>query len=148
MSNSQFRQTFPSGLLELRDIPGWMQARLQDTGVLAAAQIEALMPKLELGVQEQCVNVVTHAYDGKPGQTLDIELTVTGERVEVVVLDDGPPFDPGGVLPPEAGELQIHGFGVGIIRALTSEYHVMRVADRNVTTMVFAVPTTPTAAAE
>ena len=140
MSESHFRQTFPSGLLELRDIPAWLRARLLESGDVESARIDALMPSLELAVQEQCVNVVTHAYGSEPGRSLELILTVGRETVTVEVIDDGPEFDPADVAPPEPGELQIHGFGVGIIRALTTEYRVERIGDQNVTTMVFAVP--------
>jgi anti-sigma regulatory factor (Ser/Thr protein kinase) len=140
MSEPRYRQTFPSGLLELRDIPAWIHARLLESSEAEPDQIDAVMPSLELAVQEHCVNVVTHAYGGEPGRSLDLIVTVVRETVRVEVIDNGPEFDPADVAPPEPGELQVHGFGVGIIRALTTEYRVERIDGQNVATMVFAIP--------
>lgn len=48
----------------------------------------ALLDDLKTAVSEACNNVVLHAYDGEPGP-LVLDLKITGERIEVVVRDEG-----------------------------------------------------------
>jgi anti-sigma regulatory factor (Ser/Thr protein kinase) len=133
-------RTFVAGLLELRQIPFWIRSMLSSETNLLPSQISALMMRVELAVQELCVNVVTHAYAGRPGQRLSLEIELDGQEFSVVVVDDGPEFDPLAVPAPDPGSIQVHGFGVSIISSLTTEFVVTRVDGRNRSRLVFAVP--------
>jgi anti-sigma regulatory factor (Ser/Thr protein kinase) len=139
---TQARRTFTAGLLELRQIPVWMTSVLAEGG-LADQQINELMTRVELAVQELCVNIVTHAYGGRPGKRLELIVRLEAHEFTVEVIDDGPEFDPTDLPAPNLDDVPVHGFGVSIISALTTSFAVARVQGRNRSRLTFAVPAAP-----
>lgn len=133
-------RTFVAGLLELRQIPFWIRSVLSSETNLLPSQVSALMMRVELAVQELCVNVVTHGYGGRSGQRLELIIQLDARDFSVVVIDDGPEFDPETVAAPDPDAMQVHGFGVSIISSLTTEFAVARSGGRNRSRLVFAVP--------
>ncbi len=133
-------RTFVAGLLELRQIPFWIRSVLSSETHLRPSQVRTLMLRVELAVQELCVNVVTHAYSGRSGQRLELVIQLDERDFSVVVIDDGPEFDPEAVPAPDPDAVQVHGFGVSIISSLTTEFAVTRTDGRNRSRLVFAVP--------
>jgi anti-sigma regulatory factor (Ser/Thr protein kinase) len=49
---------------------------------------------LQLGTEELCSNVVTHAYEGDPTATYTVQVVLEAECLVVAVEDQGVPFDP------------------------------------------------------
>ena len=133
-------RSFIAGLLELRQIPFWIRSVLSSEPNLLPSQVSALMTRVELAVQELCVNVVTHAYGGRSGERLELIVQLDAHEFSVVVIDDGPEFDPEAVPAPDPDAMQVHGFGVSIISSLTTEFAVTRSDGRNRSRLVFAVP--------
>ncbi len=84
---------------------------------------------LRVALDEVIANIVTH---GGPGRTIDVSFRRRAGGVEVVVIDDGPPFDPLGeprpdvTLPLEAR--QPGGLGIVFVRSLMDEVRYERTA--------------------
>jgi serine/threonine-protein kinase RsbW len=140
MMSSDDQRNFVAGLLELRQIPLWIRNRLGTVGLLDNAQIDQLMTRVELAVQELAANIVQHAYRGLPGHRIEIHLHHGRQEFVVEIVDDGPAFDPDTVSAPDPDEAQVHGYGLAIVEALTRSHQRVRLGDRNHTQLVFDVP--------
>lgn len=86
---------------------------------------EALLGQLLLAVQEAATNVIRHAYHGRKGQPLHVEVEATADQLTVVLHYRGPPFDPSAVAPPCFDGSRTGGFGVYLIPRLVDavSYH-------------------------
>ncbi len=82
---------------------------------------------VEMAVDEACSNVIEHAYAERAG---DIELTCSSPetgRLEIVIHDEGAPFDPDSVPSPKIGNefnldaLQEGGLGLYFMRKLMDD---------------------------
>jgi anti-sigma regulatory factor (Ser/Thr protein kinase) len=84
--------------------------------------------EVEIAAEEALVNVIRYAYDD-PGGYVEIRCGKDNDKSLVVeIRDEGPPFDPLALTPPEVvggiAERRIGGLGVHIMRRLadTVEY--------------------------
>lgn len=114
----------PADLAALRELGPWLAGLLESGG---RAQ---LAPRLELALHELCVNVVTHAYDGGPGE-LRVSGTAGPDGVELLVVDDGAGFDREAVVAPTPGVPQEHGWGLHLVDQLVDEVHYTREEGQN-----------------
>lgn len=78
---------------------------------------------IQLAVQELCVNIVNHAYEGQTGGTIDITLALTRnpQRLAIEIRDKGMAFEPALVSDPDLSMLHEHGYGMFLIRQLIDE---------------------------
>ena len=77
--------------------------------------------KLELAVDEAAANVTLHAYEGKPGQPIEVAVAAGDEQVCVTLFHQGKPFDPAAVAPPAFDGSRESGFGLYLIREAVDE---------------------------
>lgn len=111
----------PATTLSTRLIRPWLDSILElGHGVDRAAE---LGPRAELALVELCTNITIHGY-GLDGGRISLTAGVDETGLTVMVLDSGPEFEPQTVAEPE--ELQIHGYGLMIIRKLADEFGVSR----------------------
>ena len=80
----------PSDLRALRVIGPWIRSILEYAD---DADVDTGVQKLELALQEICVNVVEHAYQNKPTGRLRLEYTI-GDSHHFTVFDNGIAYDP------------------------------------------------------
>jgi anti-sigma regulatory factor (Ser/Thr protein kinase) len=98
---------------------------------------DAVWP-LQVALDEIVANIVSHAAAGRGGGEFDVWFRRDGDRIEIVVADDGPPFDPLALpgpdvtLPLEGREPG--GLGIMLIKALMDDVRYERTA-RNVLTI-------------
>ena len=96
--------------------------------------------KIELAVEEALVNIVRHAYLGKPEKIRLKVIHHPKQRVEIVIEDSGPPFDPLSTkLPNVSGNLEereIGGLGIMMMRQNMDEIRYQRKGKSNVLTLV------------
>ncbi len=119
------------------DIGGLEIARLQARQFLENNGIdEHTLTAVELVLEESVTNVLRYGYE--PGSTdhqIDIDLQVDPEEVQVLVIDDGKPFDPleegGIVLPDTLDEAQVGGLGLLMIRNTASRLSYERIDGHN-----------------
>lgn len=85
---------------------------------------------VELAVVEACTNIIRYAYpESQPGN-LGISLSREGEAVEILLLDEGAPFDPTRVPPPDLRRANEGGYGIFLIRAIMSSVTCRRRGSR------------------
>ena len=70
-----------------------------------------------LAVDEALTNIIRHAYHGKPGK-MTVSVSATGDKIEIVLEDQGVKFDPTQVPSPELPRHKPGGLGVHFIRTI------------------------------
>ncbi len=99
---------------------------------------------LTLALDEAVTNVVMHGAGGRPGAHLRVLHVAATDHIDIVLEDDGPPFDPTRVAPPppitDLESLAIGGRGLLLMREVVSSLHHARVQGRNRLTLRWDVP--------
>jgi anti-sigma regulatory factor (Ser/Thr protein kinase) len=132
------RAEFGADLDELRLMEPWLRQVLAPC--LDADLLTTVLPGVALAVQEVCVNAIVHGGRSRRG-TIDLQVEL-GTELTVIVDDDGIAFDPTSVVEPDPAHPQEHGYGVMIVRRLTSRFAYERCGDINRTTMSFRLEPT------
>jgi len=95
--------------------------------------------EVQLALEEACTNVAKYAYPGKDG-TIHIVASVHGDRLVLIIEDDGIPFDPTThtVTLSQAGtkDRPIGGLGIHLIRCYVDEMSFEFRDGKNVLTLV------------
>lgn len=88
--------------------------------------------RLNLALAEGFTNAVRHAHSGLSADTsIDIQVTLHDDRMEIQIWDWGQPFDPTGIREPQPGTLQEGGYGWFLLRRLADEVSYDRRGQRN-----------------
>ncbi len=118
MTDTDVKLTFPARADYL------LLARLALSGIARSYPVEPeLLADLKLAVTEACGNAVRHAYHDGNG-IIRVAFTIDGDRLEMVVEDDG-----AGLRAPEVEDWTMPanlegGMGMAIIRAVVDELQV------------------------
>lgn len=101
-------------------------ARALDRFAAETGLPERALFRLHLAVDELLNNTVGHGYpDGRPGEIV-LRLVHDGDRLAVVISDDGDRFDPFSAAPPDltasVEERRVGGVGVHLVRALADAF--------------------------
>lgn len=75
---------------------------------------------VELAVMEACTNIIRYAYPASQPGRLGISLAPEEEAIEILLMDEGPPFDPTRVPPPDLSRPREGGYGIFLMRAIMS----------------------------
>ena len=125
--------TFSSELGELPRIFLWME------GYLTGLHCDPLrIRKIELAVEEAVVNVIRYS------QSAQVEIRIQGEaekRLEISILDKGPPFNPLKDAPPvdQTSSLEKRkegGLGIFLMKQAVDEVHYKREGNTNILTLL------------
>ena len=85
-------------------------------------------------------NVVNYAYRDDEEHIIEVEFVLSVNRLVVTVRDDGVPFNPFALDPPNIAksldESEIGGLGIFLVRSVMDEYMYNRHIGRNVVTLV------------
>ncbi len=73
---------------------------------------------VELAVIEACTNIIRYAYPPSCPGRLGICLKGEGETIEILLLDQGTPFDPAGVHPPDLRKSEEGGYGIFLMHKI------------------------------
>jgi len=91
------------------------QAGLDDDGIYA----------VQLAVDEACSNIIEHAYRNKKDGAIICECNSIVDGLEVILKDNGEPFNPDSVPDPQIGvplkELKLRGAGLYLIRKIMDD---------------------------
>jgi serine/threonine-protein kinase RsbW len=88
-----------------------------------------------LAIEELVTNCIKYGYDDSNVHTIFINLLVDNQALTMIVTDDGHPFDPLGVPPPDFSvpiqERPIGGLGIYLLRELADHIMYERCDDKN-----------------
>jgi serine/threonine-protein kinase RsbW len=73
---------------------------------------------VELATIEACTNIIRYAYSAPSSQNLGICLKRAGDTIEVLLLDEGGPFDPTTASSPDLGASQEGGYGIFLMHTI------------------------------
>ncbi|QLE58243.1 anti-sigma regulatory factor [Nostoc sp. TCL26-01] len=80
---------------------------------------ETQLYRLNLALAEGFTNAVRHAHRALPPETtIDIEVSLWANKIELRIWDYGNPFNPDAIAEPEPGTLQVGGYGWFLLRRL------------------------------
>lgn len=100
-----------------------------------------VLQNIELCLEEALVNIFSYAYPDTPGHA-GVECVFLNGELIIKVKDWGAPFNPLAVHSPDVhtnlATGRIGGYGIVLIKKLTSEVRYERNNDENILTMVFA----------
>ena len=87
-----------------------------------------------LAVDEECTNIIKHAYEFSPANDIDIEIVSMDKKLEVIITHTGKSFDPQAVKAPNMREYlrkyQRGGLGMHLMRSLMDEVDYKSFPDR------------------
>ena len=94
---------------------------------------------INLALDELLTNTISYGYDDTGKHTIEISLLHDGDRLTVILRDDGRAFDPTEAAKPdiEAGidERPIGGLGIHLVRAMMDKVEYQRVDGFNQITL-------------
>ena len=105
----------PADLRALRVVAPWLQAVLDYS---AEARVEEVAPKMELALQEICVNVVEHAYADTGAGRIRLEYTTIDDHHHFVIVDQGVEFDPSSKPVVDLSRPTVGGYGLFVAEKL------------------------------
>jgi anti-sigma regulatory factor (Ser/Thr protein kinase) len=89
--------------------------------------------QLELIFEEVVTNAIRYGYRDRPPGTISVSLTRDDDRVRVVFMDDGDPFDPLAqpepVAPPSIEQAVPGGLGLVLVRRIATDLSYERTAN-------------------
>jgi serine/threonine-protein kinase RsbW len=110
--------TIKSELKLLNQVQQWFE----DFSLKYLSQLgwtETQLYRLNLALAEGFTNAVRHAHRTLPPETtIEIEVSLWINKIELRIWDHGKPFDPNAIAEPEPGTLQVGGYGWFLLRRL------------------------------
>ncbi|MBE0599092.1 MAG: ATP-binding protein [Desulfuromonadales bacterium] len=97
---------------------------------------EELAYHINLVLTEAMTNAIHHANEGDPEKEVHITITLLGRNLNIKVYDQGQGFNVAALPIPEPQNLEDHGRGIYIIRALMDHVSYRRTNGGNVLEMV------------
>lgn len=96
--------------------------------------------KIELASEEAIVNIIRYSYKNRSG-TIEIEVKVDPQRIEIILKDQGPPFNPLERKLPQDLETPLEereegGLGIFFIRKCMDEVRYHRHHNTNNLTLI------------
>jgi len=130
-----FHQTMPNQLMAIPDL----QIAFEQY-VAQWAGAKPLIPTLNMALDDLLNNVVQYAFPNDPTEHhIEVEGEVHDACVVLTIRDDGIPFNPLSVAPPDLSmllhEREIGGLGIHLVRAMFDEVTYHRNVGRNVLTI-------------
>jgi serine/threonine-protein kinase RsbW len=113
---SSLTLTVPSELRMLPVVRSFLEAACQVGGLDREATYAVL-----LAGGEAVTNVIHHAHQQRPGAPLQVQCRLWPDALEVLLLDEGEPFDLSAVPHLDPAELRLGGRGVFLMRKLMDE---------------------------
>ncbi|HEX3954900.1 MAG TPA: ATP-binding protein [Stellaceae bacterium] len=124
---------------EISALIDWVNARCGEDGLT-----DETIFKITLALEEAVMNVISHAFDGRPPphQVL-IRLETTAARVTAEIIDNGHAFDPTAAPGPDLSlpldQREAGGLGIHLMRSMTDKIEYRRAGDKNVLKLMKAL---------
>ena len=99
-----------------------------------------IIHKICIVIDELLSNIISYAYQDEKEHIVDINIKLTGERLVIKITDDGFPFNPLEMLPPDTKlgleERELGGLGVHLVKNIMDEYQYKRLKGENIIVLV------------
>ncbi|GKS63196.1 hypothetical protein YTPLAS72_05000 [Nitrospira sp.] len=130
-----FHQMMPNQLMAIPDL----QTAFEEY-VSQWTEARPLIPTLNMALDDLLNNVVQYAFPNDPTEhQIEVEGEVREDCVVLTIMDDGIPFNPLSVAPPDLSvllhEREIGGLGIHLIRSMFDEVTYHRKVGKNVLTI-------------
>ncbi len=100
--------------------------------------------EVTLALDEVLTNVISYAYDDDAEHEILVHVSLNDCELRVQVEDDGQPFDPLGLPPPDLDlgidDRPIGGLGVHLVRCVMDGLEYRRESGRNILVMIKRLP--------
>jgi len=101
---------------------------------------EPVIYRINIALDELLSNIISYGYKDEIEHKIQVEVELRGERMVIIINDDGVPFNPFKKDPPDTmlslEEREIGGLGIHIVKNLMDEYNYKRNVDKNIITLV------------
>lgn len=114
--NSRFTLTLPSETRMLSVARSFVEAICQSSDLDRHVTFAVV-----LATGEAISNVIRHAHKNRHDAMIQIQCRLTAESLEILLFDEGEPFDICAVPHLDPGELRVGGRGVFLMRSLMDE---------------------------
>ena len=98
-----------------------------------------VIQKFCLSADDMLNNIISYSYTDEAKHEIKVEVVIYSNRMVMVISDDGQPFNPFGLNPPDTTlpleERQIGGLGIHLVESLMDETDYQRHAGYNVVTL-------------
>ena len=95
---------------------------------------------MQIVFEELLSNIIKHSYSDEERHEIVIKVQVFADRVRVIIIDDGMPFNPLDAETPDTTlsleEREIGGLGIHMVRTMMDSISYERDVDKNVATVV------------
>jgi len=101
---------------------------------------ENVIQMFSIAFDEILNNIISYAYEDENEHEIEIDMDFKEGRINVSMVDDGKPFNPLGLNPPDTSlsleERQLGGLGIHLVRKMMDEVHYQRKINKNVFSMI------------
>ncbi len=99
-----------------------------------------IIHKICIVIDELLSNIISYAYQDKKEHIVEINIKLNEERLEIKITDDGFPFNPLAMLPPDTKlgleERELGGLGIHLVKNIMDEYQYTRLKGENIIVLV------------
>ena len=92
--------------------------------------------EINLALDELFTNIISYGFKDQKEHSIKIEISVDDHQLHMRIEDDGIPFNPLAVEPPDfqcgIEECQVGGLGIHLIKKLMDDVQYKRVGDKNI----------------
>ncbi len=114
----------------------------QEFGIFAARHklAAAAVQKVSIALDDLLNNIISYGFEDNDNHVIQLTMDYVEGRLEVIIRDDGVPFNPFDQAQPDTAltveERKIGGLGVLLVKELMSDVSYQRQQDRNVVTLI------------
>ncbi len=99
-----------------------------------------IIQKFNIAFDELLNNIISYSYNDEDEHLIDIDIELIDERLIITISDDGIPFNPFIIGPPDTTlsveDRYIGGLGIHIVKNLMDEYDYKRHVNNNIITLI------------
>lgn len=91
--------------------------------------------EINVSLDELLTNIISYGYEDSAEHTIEVTLRLDGSQLEIIICDDGTPFNPLQVPPPDLTasleDKPIGGLGLHLVRKMMNNVHYQHKNGKN-----------------